>query len=304
MAQSWTSDELIENVKRITHLPTSTGTYDTDDFLALLDFVMQGTILPIIVGVRQNHFLRYTDFELNDDSQYRIPTRAIASGLQAMQNVISNYLQPIDLVYVTELTSTIGSPTTNYCGYITRNVVNVKPSPGNGQIRMWFNDRPGKLIATASAAAVGSIDSTTQITATSVPATFTTGRTYDLVQGKPPFDTLAYDITVSNIASTTITFDEALPSSLQDGDYLCLAGEAPVAQIPAEVWPLLVQGTAVKINEAQGYSQKLSESKDAFKQMREDALTILTPRVEQQAPIIRNNVLRPGIRPLLWRPWF
>ena len=108
-----------------------------------------------------------------------------------------------------------------------------------GSIRQYYFQRRNRLVQTVECGRITGI-SGLNVTINATPLSFSTAVQYDLVKGTPGFQNLAIDQTVTGISGTTLTFSE-LPSTLSLGDYVCLAGESPIPQIPLEGFPLLSQ---------------------------------------------------------------
>src|SRR5690606_8653031 len=97
---------------------------------------------------------------------------------------------------------------------------------------------------------------------------------------------LGIDQTITGISGTTIEFS-SLPDELAVGDYVCLAGESPVPQIPVEFHALLAQEVVVKVLEALGKSTK--DAKDDLKTLKENLPNLITPRVQGESRRVVNR---------------
>ncbi len=165
------------------------------------------------------------------------------------------------------------------------------PTPSTGTLRLFYFGRPNSLVATSAVATISSIDVTRLIVTTTatIPSTMTSGVSVDFVDATPGFRSLAIDqATTGTVAGTTVTLSTALPASVLAGDYVCLAGESPVPQIPVELHPLLAQRVVVKALEALA-PDKMVAAKAICDEMRKSALTLLTPRAEGSARVIVNR---------------
>lgn len=300
MAVDYTTTERIKQVKRLTHMPTSTGTFENADILALFNQAMDEEVVPLLRSVRENYYLTFKEYAVSG-SPYRIPTRAIGAALAFVRLRNANYYEKFTLVSASAINST-GSPVTTRGFVVSGNRFYVYPDPTLGTIEAWYYERPGRLVLPTDCGQISTVDSATQFTCSSVPATFGVGTLCDIVQALPPFDTLEKDLVISNIGGTTITFSTGVTQTISPNDYICIANESPIPQIPEELFVVLDRGCAVLINESQGYNQKYEKSVARLEAAKQKAVELITPRVEEEPPIIFNDTLRSPM-PNLIRYW-
>ena len=171
------------------------------------------------------------------------------------------------------------------------------PSPSqSGTLRLEYHRRPSALVTTSAVATISSINGArTVITTTAtIPSTIVSGISVDVVDNTPGFKTLVMDATTTATTSgTTITLTAALPSSVAAGDYVCLAGESPVPQIPVELHPLLAQRTKAAALEALG-DPKAVQAMQVCDRMRQSAMVQLSPR-SKGSPRYLINRNAPGL---------
>jgi hypothetical protein len=154
-------------------------------------------------------------------------------------------------------------------------------------VQMTYPMRPGKLVLPSAAAYIESIDSLQQVTVSSLPGTFTGASYYDLVRGQPGFECQDVERAAS-LGTLTMTFT-SLPNGLEPGDFVTLAGQSPVPQIPVELHPLLVQRTVVKVLEAIGDREGMGAAQAKAQEIEADARTVLSPRVDGEAKCVTNR---------------
>ncbi|MFW7382367.1 MAG: hypothetical protein ACOH5I_26455 [Oligoflexus sp.] len=114
-----------------------------------------------------------------------------------------------------------------------------------------------------------------------MPSTWTTGVVLDFIKGTGGQETRSIDNTSTDITGTSIQFS-SIPSTLTVGDYVALAGETPLVQLPTEYRTCLSQATAAHI--LQAMNQPGSDT--AWKQlqgMMEAAQKLITPRTQGDA---------------------
>ncbi len=300
MAYTWT--ELLDDVKVRGMIPTSQSTYTAARLLALANAVMRSKIVPAVNKVRENYYSYDVDFTASA-GPFDIPTRAVGGKLENACFINGTTRYDATRYWEEDLTDTAQAPFTKLGFYIKRNKIYVLPSSGGGftTFRVGIIMRPNELVAQTSAAQVSSINTGTRVvTCTTVPSTWTTSDTYDMVDDDPHFDWLAIDQAISAIttgSSGTLTFSSALPSSLAVGDWIGLAQQTPVIQCPVEFHPLLAQEIANVCLKSQGDKTGYELGLAEVKMLREELVSLISPRVEQEGKTLVNTtgILRRGL---------
>lgn len=290
-----TTTYLLASLKRRGMIPSTDEALATADFLALADEELQTYVVPLLMSVREEYLVAAKDHTITaDDTTYAIPTRAIGGKLRdvAISDSSGQFhsLSRIEPERAADY-GTTGGPN----GYKLQNnsVVLVPGASGSSDtLRLTYFQRPNRLVATSAVGEITAINTATRVvTCSNVPTTFTTSETYDLVKGTPGFENHAIDQAVSASvtgASGTVTFSSTLPEDLAVGDFVCLAGESPVPQVPVELHPLLNQRVAFKVQEALG-DPKAGLAKQVCDEMKKNVMTLLTPRSEGSARLIINR---------------
>ena len=119
------------------------------------------------------------------------------------------------------------------------------------------------------------------VTVANVPVTFTTSVTYDIISNSPQmFISQGDDLTVTLVAGANITFT-ALPSTVQVGDWVCLAMQSPIPQIPFKPgFQLLLQLSAAKCLEIHGDTQGFNIAMSQAADMKTYFISVITPRTD------------------------
>jgi len=138
----------------------------------------------------------------------------------------------------------------------------------------------------------------------------------DFLQTKPGHRTFAYDVTVTDVLARNSGSDHLIKversdlltyysngynfqpaiSNIQVGDYVCLANECIIPQIPPDLHNVLAERTAARILAAMGDTENLQASNAKLQEIEIRQGTILDNRVEG-APLkitARNSLLRYG----------
>lgn len=282
-----TTTDIINSVKRRGSFPTSDSLFSNNDFLNLMDEEIQNSILPLFITINEDYFIEYQDEVLvAQQDMYRINKRAMGVILRDVQLVSSGgTVTSLTRLYEEDKVST----SNNGQGYFLKgNKVQLSPKPtaANGVLRLVYFRRPSKYVLTSACAEVVTIDRVNnQVVVSSVPSTFTTNVKVDFVQTNTPYDIVQMDSVIQGVSGTTITFI-SIPDDLIEGDYVCLAGQTCVAQIPDEILPILIQAVlCVCLSSKKDQSVNLEIAK--LEKMKESFLALLLPRVKSDDKKIR-----------------
>lgn len=300
MAQDFTTTGLLASIKRRGMLPSTSETLSNSDFLELATEELQTYVMEALLAAGEDYALDDYDISTTaSTSSYALPQRASASLIRSVLYNSGNGtyapLQRITPERVASFSSTSAHPE---AFVLEDDRIILVPTPSStGTLRLKHPRRPGKLVTTSAVATIASIDAgrTVITTSSTIPSSFTTGLLVDVVDEKPGFGTLALESTTTATTSgTTITLTTALSSTVTAGDYVCLAGESPVPQIPVELHPLLAQRTAAVALRALGDS-KANQADAAVERMRALAVSMLNPRTKGSPQYIINRN-GPGFR--------
>jgi hypothetical protein len=282
-SNSYTTTNLVSNVQLVGHIPLSNSTFTSSEIINLANRELQTAILSQIFSAREGYYLTYQDYDVNATGKFVIPSQAIGGALDCIQVVNEPNVIPVNRIEHSEQFSTLAPNATTYSYFMVANTVNIIPNPTFGVVRLWYIRRPNALIPVTGAASISNIAGNV-LTVASVPSTMTIGTKINICQDQPPFDVLTEGV-ITNIAGTDVTLD-LVSSTTSIGDWLCLADQTPVPQIPVEFRPLLEQRVVVKIYELQGYIEKMKAAGEMLKRMEQDTFRLIDPRVETQTKII------------------
>lgn len=284
-----TTEYLYPHVKRIGHIPPAQTPYLEADIYAIADAELRTAIMRQVRNVRENYYaanVLYT--AANPSSVYDIPARAIGMSLNDIWLESGTSITQVVRTETNEQISTVSSPTGFYSAHIAGNQVKIRPLVSGANVRFLYMQRPNTLVPTSACAQVIAIDGTnTILTFSSMPATFVTGLTYDCVQDQPGFNWRFIDLIPTAVGASTMTF-ASLPLDaygvplIQVGDWVSLAGQSCVIQMPVEMLPLLVQRTVVKYYESQNYKDKADLAQKKLESMEKDIMSLISPRIQYE----------------------
>jgi hypothetical protein len=295
---NFTSDVLVASIKRRGSIPTSQNLIKQADFYALINEELQSNLVPYLMSVREEYFVADFDYSIQlNKTTYRIPQRAIGGKLRDVLYVrVGGSAYPLPRLDEAEVASNNNSLNGFY---LFGNSVVLNPIPTNTSdtLRLRHFRRPNTVVDVSACGQVTAINTVTnQVTCSSVPTSFTTNVLCDFVKAQSGFECLQIDSPIVNISGSTITFS-SLPTDLAIGDWISLAGESPIPQIPQELHPLLAQLVTVKCLEALGDAGGLSVAQSKLKELQESLMHVIAPRVDGEMKKIKSSTsLISGLR--------
>lgn len=299
MGKPLTTDALVNSTKRRAMLPSSSDTFKKQDYIDILNEEMDIGVVPFILSTHEEYLLHTIDIDFSTATSqiFRIPSRAIGNKLRGADYVTSeNNLQEMtrididDLYYFQNSFNTYNGAFAFYVQNDELHIVNAAPT--GVSLRMYFYMRPASLVEEKYAAIIQNINTTTgEIQVDKVPTTFINTLEYDFTEHRAPNKLLGYDKASTAVNSTTkvITFAAAdLPENLRVGDYITLAEETIVPQIPVELHPLIAQRAAVHCLHALGDAQAIQTAEMKMQQMETKTVDLIDNRVENSPQKVNN----------------
>lgn len=279
------STELINTLKIKGSFPTSDDLFSNADFLSLFNHQLKVDIVPLLIRLNEEFFLQYKDFSISLGAKYRIPKRAIGAKIRDLKiHDGGGNVTNLDRLFEEDR----GSNKSGY--YLTRNSVELTDGFTSGTLRVSYFARPSTIVLPSACAQVLTIDTNlNQVVVASVPATFSTNTIVDFIQNNNPYDLLGMDFSITSVSGTTLAFS-SLPDGLEQGDWISLACESPVAMIPEELQPVLIQSALVSALSSKK-DKALEFEMQVLMQNKQDAINLLEPRVENNSSKIRSGRL-------------
>jgi hypothetical protein len=301
MAIDYTTTTLLSTLRLLPLMPSVQALFSDSDLLTILTFEMNSKIYPMIDNQTEEYFVYVADIPYVTTSKpsqiYPMPARALGGKLRSVSFVDSNdneiripRLRPEDTMSNVNATGLAINPAL-WGFYIQNNSIVLflgsiaGSSSSFKSLRLRYIRQPNNLAATADCAQVTAIVGN-NVTVTNIPSTFSTSVLYDMVSNVPNFNALQDDSTCTAISSLTMTFasipvDSFGNVTLKVGDWICLMGQAPVAQIPfSPGYDLLLQLAAAKCLEIHGDTQGFNVAMSQAADMKNYLISVLSPRVD------------------------
>lgn len=296
-----TTDDLINKIKRRAFIPSAQSTFTDEELLAIATEEMHGVIVPDIIKTREDYFV-YKDTSATLDGtlnqSFNIPSRAVGLQLREISATVGGQERNIPRLDIEDRAyQDVGGYI--YGFDITSNQVNLRGS-NSGTLNMYYYLRPGELVKSNQARAIVSIDTATKtVTLSSLLSSWTTNTSFDIIKKDGGFDHKAINLTVASLDSGlgTITFNEDLPTAtwqaVAAGDWLIEAEYSPVPQLPLEWQEYLAEAVVGYIMESVGDSEGFQRAQARKAELKENALSIISSRVDGQSKKIvprRNRI--------------
>jgi hypothetical protein len=274
----FTSTGLIAQIKRRALIPTGQNLFSNSDLIDMLNEELQNRIVPYIIAVREDYLLDYEDIPQDGSTkEFDIPTKAIGNKLNSVA-LYDSTVPERNIQYISRLTLQQSSDMSGY--YLQNNKILINPTPFNsGSLRIYYYRRPNNIIELSSAYQIASISSNVSVTTSTVPTGISTGSEIDIINNYSPFTTVK-TITTGTVAGSTIDLSDT--TDIQVGNYVCIAGQSPYAQIVQDVIPLLIQSVVVRMMEYMGDTNGLQSAILTYAQMESDNRNLISPRVDSQ----------------------
>lgn len=309
MTSPYTTDSLLPMLRLLPLMPSVQALFSDSDLVNIMDFEMSSKILPLIDNQAEEYFIAVDDIPyIQSVRVYSLPVRATADKLRSVSFVDSNdneiripRLRPEDIMSNVNSTGLAINPA--LWGFYLQNdkvVLYLGSFTGSSNayksLRLRFVRMPSTLVQEAACGQITAIAGNV-VTVSNLPDTFTTSLTYDIVSNSPQmFISQGDDLTITAITPTvapaaTITFS-SLPQDSQGntlaqiGDWVCLAMQSPIPQIPFKPgFQLLLQLSAAKCLEIHGDVQGFNVAMSQAADMKNYFISVITPRVD--ANVIR-----------------
>lgn len=293
MSSPYTTDALIPTLRLLPLMPSVQALFSDSDLVIIMDFEMSSKILPLIDNQAEEYFVAKADIPyVLGTTTYGLPMRATADKLRAVTFVDSNNneiriprLRPEDIMSNVNATGLAINPA--LWGFYLENdkiVLYLGSVSGSSSsyktLRLRYIRMPNTLVLETACGQITAIVGNV-VTVGNVPATFTTSVTYDIISNSPQmFISQGDDLTVTTIVGSNITFT-ALPSTVQVGDWVCLAMQSPIPQIPFKPgFQFLLQLSAAKCLEIHGDTQGFNVAMSQAADMKTFFISVVTPRVD------------------------
>lgn len=309
----WDTTALLSDIKERGSLPDNDLRFTDALLLASATRELRDGVAPMLVNARSEHLVYpYTQGVASGTAAYRMPPRAIGGALRKVLFLATGQ-EPIPLNQLSAdegeqrgSTQNSGTP----CSYWLQGYrVVLVPAPNlAGTLSTPYYARPNALVLPAAVvvslefsfftAGGGAVEVVTGVP----PDALQVSQRIDVVRATPGFETLAanVDAEVEDVGGGNWAFRFGLSEDpgISLGDYVCMAGQAPVPQVPVELHGLLAVRAARRAMKAVG-DERWQALADDVAELEDKAKDWLAPRVsgdsQQAGGAIGQNGLVGGL---------
>jgi hypothetical protein len=286
MSETFTTTDLLADIKRRAMIPADQNTFEDTDLLRLATDELRLSLLPMLLSEREEFYLTEAGASqtlVAGTAAYQIPARAAGQMLRDayITDSAGNIFNLARIEYDERPnfdTVTTGIP--NHF-YLRNNKIVLLPTPSTASYTLVtpYFIRPSKLVETSDACQITDITGTTITVSATAPSTFSSSVATDFVRATGGFECVDIAVTPSSVSGTTFVYS-SVPSGLAVGDWICVAGESTIPQLPAELHPLLAERVAKKVMKALGDVNGAKLADETIKEMTEGARLLTNARVQ------------------------
>lgn len=297
----WTTDDLVTRVRRKCSITTTNAKLSTTDILAIADEETATLLWPALRRIRQDYEVSILSVPLvNGTALYMLPTRATAETIQYVEYDNGSGLRARLHQFPLGSESAYSSQTAAQpIGYVLEDS-SIRPFPApsgvaaGAALRVAYERRPSQLVATTAAWQVVSTTSTTIVVGTDITGTVGTETQVDVTRSAPPLSLVLDAATPTNVSYalgfTTLTFAASVDlSRIQEGDWMSLAYQTCIVQLPDALHPALVLSTAARALQELGDFDGSARVQADLDQRLGNMLDTLQPRVRRDPPFAFNR---------------
>ena len=302
-----TTTALLKSIKRRAMIPDNQSTFSDQDLIDLMNEEMMIGLVPSVLQMKDEYFLFKEIVSLvNNKSNYPVPERSLGSKLR---EVCFRDLQGNEY----EMTQIAVDDRYDYLAnvvefssfrrfYMSGSDLVLFPNVGpnvTGYLSFYYYMRPNSLVKDNEVATITAMDKVNgTITVSSIPSAFNTSLKFDMIRAKSPHNILSIDVDFTNINSTTkiITLAAAdIPYDLEVGDFLAIAGQTCVPNVPTELHMILAHRAAQRVLEAIGDTQGLANAAAKLQEMEQKTGILVDNRVEGAPRKIVSRAIMTGL---------
>lgn len=298
-----TTDKLLASIRRRSMAPEANITFKDADLIEFLNEEMMMGLIPSILQMKDEYLVFKQVVPLiAQQATYAIPERAISNKLREISyspDLKEEY--NMTKVELDTKPNNVYLPATGTAAsqfYVQGGDVKLHPAnfTFTGYLYFYYYIRPNLLVKDSEVAIIKNINRTTgEITLDKIRNTYTLDTTYDFVKANSPHGIIDIEITATNINQLTkvITVSpDKIPTSLQIGDYMPLAGETCIPNVPTELHVILAQRVALRVYEALNDSVGLSNAQKKLEEMESKLGVLMDDRVEGSVSKLNNRVMK------------
>lgn len=284
---AWDTSVLLSRIRRRLRIPDGSSAMSNVELLQIADEVTRIDLMGLLrLSNGEWYVTKYTTPIVADQSDYRLPSRIQAGSVRDVTLVDSNGAEYDLPELLLEQARTLGSVSGDQVRghFIEGDRVVLRPTPTTADLTLCIRYRrqPSVLIETSSVNAVEIISGTSTgiIAEQPLVSPFNATIEVDVVQANPPFDVLVTGSGSPSGSVMTISGTPDLTNEVTRGDWLCVAGETPVPQMPPVLQDLLAWGVAKEAAVELGLTQMANDYERKYRMATERVFDQINDRNE------------------------
>lgn len=300
-----TGNQLLDDVQITITMPNNQVLLTDERILSLANDEVMAHVVPLMLSLNEEYFVELDDSDktVQDKKEYDIPYRAVGRILRDLKIQTGQPDNVFNSVQIQLEDANFFQATTGTFSYYFKGdkfVLVPTPQSQDYTLLKYYLLRPNKIVKTGSAGLVTGITGNI-VNLNVVPTTFVNGVLCDFIKGVQGNSTIRMDQAITNVSGNQVTFAE-VPDTLVIGDWVALAEESPVLQLPDEAFPYLVFLTAKRCLYAIGDYEGMKAIDEQIPEKRRLLEMILAPRNEgENIKIVNRWGLLRGRRQAFWR---
>jgi hypothetical protein len=297
-----TVDTIVDLIKQQAVVPRTASLFSPANVANLLDNCMREMVIPLVKSLKEEYWVVTTATQISASvNNYPIPYRAVGTALRdaCLMDNNQNLLQlvryePEDIKFPL---IPYNSPYFRLGYYLQNNSLILFPPQVSNyvayQVLMKWERRPSNLTLTTNCGQIVSFDqNASTITLSYVPTSWSTSTTVDVINNLPPFDSIADDVVITNIAGNVLTitvpaaYSSTFWTSVAANYWVSVSMTSPIPQIPYEAFPYLTALGRKDVLAGLADANMMKDMDDRIAQAKVAINSILTPRVEGTPKIL------------------
>ena len=290
----YTTQTFLDRVAVKAAIPIGQTTFTSSDLLDLANQELQAAVLPEILRTREDYYLTDELITVKGGQELiEMPERAIAGKINDIQLINSNNNR-VSLPRITTSEIRYTSPSSPNSFYFKGDFVGLNPTPSSDtRLLISYYARPSALVLPEQTYRIKLItdDSSDEIYYEVDRPLDTLGSDdqIDILSGSGLHQVIHKDITIDYIDHNRVYLTNA-PDNITVGSYVVPAGQSSFIQCPQELYPWLEELVVTKIHESNGDFDAMKLAQEKANLIREQILSLLTPRAETESQIISNRI--------------
>ena len=292
----YTTQILLDRVAVKAAIPEGQETYTPEELLDLANQEILSTILPEILRTREDYYLTSEIIETSDSvGLYDMPERAIAGKVNDVQLVddSNRVIRSLPRITTAQIKDTDSGEVRAF--YFQGAYIGLHPAPSSPQkLKVSYYARPSALVLPEKAyeiLSIGTDEPGEYIQVDRPVQDLERLDKVDISKGTGLYQTLNRDEVINQVDGDKI-YLVTRPTNIKVGDYISPAGQSLFVQCPQELYPWLEELVVVKVHEANGDFDAMKLAQKKADLIRDQILSLLSPRAETEAQIITNTIWR------------